>query len=101
MKTDDAIYVIKSQPKTCDVFHIVKLKFQDISQEVALIFIPNNTTNITALGRRINSISRPPARLPVTETCNLVYLPVLVSGLTIHMQLQTHQNYDQGSSFVA
>ena len=54
-----------------------------------------------ALGRRINSISRPPARLPVTETCNLVYLPVLVSGLTIHMQLQTYQNYDQGSSFVA
>ena len=72
-----------------------------IDRRGILIYSTALKINITALGRRINSISRPPARLPVTETCNLVYLPVLVSGLTIHMQLQTHQNYDQGSSFVA
>ena len=44
MKTYDAICVIKSQPKTCDVFDPVKLKFQDVSQHVWLICIPNNTT---------------------------------------------------------
>ena len=54
MKTDDAIYVIKSQPKTCDVFDVVKLKFQDVSQEVAFIFPPIYTT-IVVNGEKFQS----------------------------------------------
>ena len=46
MKTDDVFYVIKSQRKTCDVFEIVKLKFQDVSQDVWPIIAPIYTTPV-------------------------------------------------------
>ena len=46
IKMDDAFYIIKSQPKTCDMFEIVKLKFQDVSQDVLPILAPIYTTNV-------------------------------------------------------